>query len=165
MYATGSLPQRVRPCAGPGLILPEVSREWMAKRARTGWPLEVCGLLLGHRSDWHGSSGAVEGWRFDVHRAVACRNRHPHPEWEYDVHPRDFLRWDRAGARAGMDVIGVWHSHPHGDATASQTDAERAWGGWVYVIVGVDGTGALDWQAWIRTGPEKLARVPIQSPR
>ena len=54
----------------------------------------------------------------------------------YTVHSLDFLRADRAAEEAGLEVIGVFHSHTHTDPYPSPTDVAQAPDpGWHYAIV------------------------------
>lgn len=113
----------------------------MARRVRelgeAAWPLEACGLL-------EGSPGPV----VRVDRALFCRNRHARPERRYEIDPEVFLRAEHAARARGRAIVGVWHSHPHGDATASATDRAEAWPGWSYLIAGVTNGAMNDLRAW-----------------
>jgi proteasome lid subunit RPN8/RPN11 len=54
----------------------------------------------------------------------------------YVVEPRDHLRADRVAEDAGLEIVGVFHSHTHTDAYPSPTDvAEAPDPTWHYVIV------------------------------
>src|SRR5438105_13521892 len=59
----------------------------------------------------------------------------------YEIDPRDHIRIQREADANGHDIIGYYHSHPDHPAQASRFDTERAWAGYVYVIVSV-ATGA-----------------------
>ena len=69
-------------------------------------------------------------------------------EDRYDLDPADMLRADRDARARGLDVVGVWHSHPDHPARPSQFDTDRAWAGWVYVIVATQSGGAGDTNAF-----------------
>jgi len=95
--------------------------------ARAALPAEACGLLLGR----------VDGERTLVQRLESTRNATASPaEDTFEVHPEDYLRLDALARSLGLDVVGVWHSHPDSAARPSRTDLERAWPGWSYLIVG-----------------------------
>ncbi|MGI8492919.1 MAG: M67 family metallopeptidase, partial [Acidimicrobiales bacterium] len=54
----------------------------------------------------------------------------------YTVEPRDMLRADREAEAAGLEIIGVYHSHTHTDAYPSPNDVEFVPDpGWHYVVV------------------------------
>ncbi|HEV2361814.1 MAG TPA: M67 family metallopeptidase, partial [Acidimicrobiales bacterium] len=54
----------------------------------------------------------------------------------YSVHPLDHLRADRDAEEAGLQIVGVFHSHTHTDAYPSPTDVGQAPDPtWHYVLV------------------------------
>jgi proteasome lid subunit RPN8/RPN11 len=86
-------------------------------------PLECCGLLVG-------TYGADLAQRYAPCRNAAASSR------VYTVEPRDLLRADREAQDAGMDLIGVVHSHTHTPAYPSPTDVSSAVDPtWHYAIV------------------------------
>lgn len=95
----------------------------LVAHALDGLPDEACGLIAGHPDQGR----AV---RFHPCRNVAASSR------VYEVDGRDYLRADREAEAAGLELIGVVHSHTHTDAYPSPTDVARAVDpGWHYVIV------------------------------
>ncbi len=133
-----------------GVEIPESEVRRIARRAATVWPREACGVLIGHR----------DGASVAVHRAGLCRNIDPCPGARYELHPRDFLRWDRAAGRREWEVVGIWHSHPGGAPVPSATDRERAWRGWSYLIVAVEPACAPALRCWRMRG-EGFVEEPI----
>jgi proteasome lid subunit RPN8/RPN11 len=107
---------------------------------RAALPFEACGLLVGR---------AHADGRVTVVRAVLARNATDEPAQDrYEVHPEDFLASDRAARADGLDIVGVWHSHPDSAARPSRTDLERAWPGWSYLIVGRAAHADLHVRSW-----------------
>jgi proteasome lid subunit RPN8/RPN11 len=85
--------------------------------------MEGCGLLVGRHEDG------------EVHRVVPTRNSAASSRL-YSVDSLDFLRADRAAEEAGLEIIGVFHSHTHTDPYPSPTDVAQAPDpGWHYAIV------------------------------
>jgi proteasome lid subunit RPN8/RPN11 len=97
--------------------------------SRQAAPREGCGLLLGRR---RGRTTAVE-------RVTWARNLEPRHD-RFDLDPLGLLTAERAARGAGLEVVGVWHSHPSGCARPSATDRAGAYEGWSYVIVGLAGS-------------------------
>ncbi|MCS7351102.1 MAG: M67 family metallopeptidase [Anaerolineae bacterium] len=84
------------------------------------WPLEACGLL-----------GGI-GRRVLV--VYPTRNELASPV-RYRVHPDDLIRVMRELEARGWELVGIYHSHPHGPAAPSATDvAEAYYPEAVYVI-------------------------------
>ena len=91
-----------------------------------GYPHEICGIMLGPRGD---------GQVTEVRRArniIVERARD-----RYEIDPRDHIRIQREADAMGFDIVGYYHSHPDHPAQASRFDTERAWAGYVYLIVSI----------------------------
>lgn len=105
-----------------GLMIGADHEAEMMAHALNGFPLEACGLLIGH----------AQGSMIAFH---PCENEAASSKL-YTVAPRDMLRADRAAEDAGAEIIGVMHSHTHTDPYPSPTDVAQAPDpGWHYVIV------------------------------
>jgi proteasome lid subunit RPN8/RPN11 len=119
----------------------------MAAMAYAAYPLEGCGLLVGHLS-----SGRVE-------RFVRCRNAAESAK-VYTLEPLDHLRAERAAESDGLDIVGVVHSHTHSEPFPSPTDVTQAPDpAWHYVIVGLK-RAAPEFRSYtIRDG--EVAEEPI----
>ncbi|MGH9077585.1 MAG: Mov34/MPN/PAD-1 family protein [Acidimicrobiales bacterium] len=95
-----------------------------------GYPLEACGLLAG---DPAGDGAEVARAYPTANQAASARL--------YTVPPLEFLRADRDAGDAGLELVGVWHSHTHTEAYPSPTDVAQAPDpAWHYVIVSLRDT-------------------------
>jgi proteasome lid subunit RPN8/RPN11 len=63
----------------------------------------------------------------------------------FELDPADWVRADDAARADGLDIVGIWHSHPDHPAEPSETDRLAAHEGYSYLIVNVtrDGVGAM----------------------
>jgi proteasome lid subunit RPN8/RPN11 len=122
--------------------------------ARAGYPLEVCGVLLGR--------GPF------VHAVVPVPNREAEsPRHRYQIAPEDLARIQREGREVGLDIVGYYHSHPDHPARPSDTDrafaAEGLSDGVVHLVVGVDGSRRVTLTAWVfRDRLSDFDRVPLE---
>ena len=103
-----------------------------------GYPHEICGILVGPR----GSRTATEAKRARNIIVERARDR-------YEIDPRDHIRIQREADADGRDIVGYYHSHPDHPAQASCFDTERAWSGYVYLIVSVANGEAVDANAFV----------------
>lgn len=86
-------------------------------------PFECCGLLIGDPK------------RAAASRYFPCRNTDESAR-VYTIEGKDHLRADREADDAGLEIIGVVHSHTHTAPYPSPTDVAAAPDpGWHYVIV------------------------------
>jgi proteasome lid subunit RPN8/RPN11 len=103
-----------------------------------GYPDEICGVMLGPQA---------EPVVTEVRRArniIVERSRD-----RYEIDPRDHIRIQREADASGLDIVGYYHSHPDHPAQASRFDTERAWAGYVYVIVSIHGGKPVDANAFV----------------
>lgn len=106
--------------------------------AERGYPEERCGLLLGRVK-------AEVTW---VEQIREARNTDSNPRKRYNAHPDDILRAENRAQELGLDVVGIWHSHPDHPAVPSETDLESAWPGYSYIIVSVSGGESDALRSW-----------------
>ena len=112
--------------------------EAIQEHGAEGYPHEICGIMLGPRGD--GTVSEVRRARnIIVERA---RDR-------YEIDPRDHIRIQREADAEGLDIVGYYHSHPDHPAQASRFDTERAWAGYVYLIVSIESGKAVDQNGFV----------------
>ena len=107
--------------------------------ARRHHPAESCGLLLG-RSIGARVEVELERPARNLLAGVACDR--------YELDPTDQLAAEDEARARGLEVVGVWHSHPDLPAMPSELDRARAWEGWSYVIVSITAAGARELRSW-----------------
>lgn len=119
------------------LRLPKHARGTLEAQARAAYPVESCGLLLGR---WQAGTTEV------VYTRQARNLEHAHDRYRLD--PAAFLAADAEARRAGLEIVGIWHSHPDHPAVPSEADRAAAWAGWSYVILAVGPDGVTDVRSW-----------------
>ena len=103
------------------MVIPAAVRDEIVAHARAGLPNEACGILAG-------LDGRVEQF-------FPAESDEPSPYY-YRIESRDQIRIMNEIDEAGLDLIGIYHSHTSSPAFPSRTDAEQAfWPDAVYVIV------------------------------
>ena len=73
---------------------------------------ECCGLLAGR--------GGVIVRDFPATNALASAT-------EYEIAPKELFQHMRGIREAGLELMGIYHSHPNGDNKPSPRDIERAY--------------------------------------
>lgn len=120
--------------------------------ARQGYPHEVCGLLVGR----------FARDRTTVDRVTSAPNLAGDRRADrYVLDPDAFLAADCEARSAGLDVVGIWHTHPDHPARPSTTDRVAAWAGYSYLILEVRRVGVTDITAW-RLDGESFVEQPIE---
>ncbi len=120
--------------ASPGLL------DQIRAHGEASYPEEGAGLLLGE----------VRG---GDRRATALRpltNAHPQGgrRRRYRIEPAEMMAAEDEADALGLEVIGVFHSHPDHPAEASETDRELALPWFSYVITSVRSGQAAESRSW-----------------
>jgi proteasome lid subunit RPN8/RPN11 len=98
--------------------------EIMVSHVEKTFPKEGCGLMIG-------SDGVVQ-------EAVPVPNSYTGPQEDFFViDPKDLHRVDRESRERGLDVLGVFHSHPDCDAYFSKRDLEHSCPWFSYVVLSI----------------------------
>src|SRR4051794_24094585 len=89
----------------------------MVSHAEATFPNECCGVMY----------GKTEGGDKQVTEAVPMENAYKGgQEDRYELRPEDLLLADKRARAEGLDMIGIFHSHPDCDAYFSKTDLENS---------------------------------------
>jgi proteasome lid subunit RPN8/RPN11 len=118
------------------LVISAADLAAMRRHGEREYPHEACGLI----------GGVWEGTERQVRRLIPVANaRLDSPRNRYLIEPEAFRQATDELGRTGLDVLGVYHSHPDHPAQPSAFDREHAWPRLSYVIVSVAGgkSGAL----------------------
>ncbi|MCC6572818.1 MAG: M67 family metallopeptidase [Planctomycetes bacterium] len=110
------------------LKLSAAARQAINAHARETYPHECCGVMIGRPAT--GARIATE-----AQRCGNLNTQRAHDRFELD--PKDYMRLDRQAQKRGLEIVGIYHSHPDHPAKPSQTDLNAAWEGYSYVIVSV----------------------------
>jgi len=103
------------------------------------YPEECCGFLLG-TADEDNQATALH----QVPNRQEDRRTH-----RYTITPADYRNADEAARAKGLDIVGMYHSHPDHPAQPSATDlAEATFPGYTYIVVSVTSGTATDLTAW-----------------
>lgn len=121
------------------LLSPDLARA-LESKGEAAYPEEGAGLILGH----------VDGERRRASHLFPLPNRSPEESRRrrYTLDPRDLLRAEAEAERLGLDILGVYHSHPDHPARPSETDLELALPWYCYVITSVEHGRAGESAAW-----------------
>jgi proteasome lid subunit RPN8/RPN11 len=110
------------------------------------YPYECCGLLI----------GTTDGQTRVAHTSRKCKNLNTERAHDrYEMDPLCMLQAQREFENGPWDVVGIYHSHPDHPSRPSQTDTDRAWPDWSYIIVSVAKGKVASAQSWVLNDSEK----------
>ena len=105
------------------LELTQEQFERIVEQGRVGKPLEICGLLAGSKAT--GEKGDEITHVVDVFPI----DSDDHSALTYTMNPLQQLRAEKEISARGLQVVGIYHTHPATAAYPSSTDVARAhWG-------------------------------------
>jgi proteasome lid subunit RPN8/RPN11 len=149
--------------------------------AIASYPHECCGLLVGRRGLPSGAGDrTTENRTIDdrtVLEVVALNNA-----WEpsllgytdpaggsahsdrdrYWIDPAGMLAVQRSARERGLEILGVYHSHPDHPAVPSECDRRLAWPVYSYLIVSVVKGEVLDLQSWRLNDDHRFEPEPVK---
>lgn len=131
------------------LTIPKKLFDRMTRHLEAGYPYEACGILIGEVDDsTHPNNRRVHdvilvanAWD-EVNERESRHNR-------YLISPDEYVKADREASKRGLDIVGVFHSHPDHPSQPSEMDRSQAWPGMSYVIVSVCDGKATTAQSWL----------------
>ena len=106
------------------------AKPWQAilLHAERTYPNECCGAMLGH----------ITGETKIVSEAIPLENAFAGEQGErYELLPEDLLQADKTARARGLDLIGIFHSHPDCDAYFSQTDLKNSCPWYSFVVLSI----------------------------
>ncbi|MCA8916395.1 MAG: M67 family metallopeptidase [Planctomycetes bacterium] len=111
-------------------ITPEIRAHIEAHAVET-YPHECCGVIVGPSTKLGTGRVGTAAYRTGNLNTERAHDR-------FTLDPKDYMRVDKQARAAGLDIIGIYHSHPDHPAQPSETDRAAAWEGYSYVIVAVN---------------------------
>lgn len=105
------------------------------------YPEEGAGLMLGNM-EFYGKQ-VIKLMVFDNAREDSARHN------RFLLIPQDYMRGEQEAARLGLDVVGVFHSHPDHPNQPSEFDREWAMPVLSYVITSVRDGIAAGSRSWL----------------
>ena len=100
----------------------------MVAHAKEKFPNECCGVMI----------GSADGDAKVITQAIAMENAYTGAQVDrYQIRPEDLLEADRGARKSGLDLIGIFHSHPDCDAYFSKTDLENSCPWYSFVVLSI----------------------------
>ena len=111
----------------------------MIAQAERDYPYETCGLLL----------GKFDGNMRTVFGAFETENANPDRKNDrYEISPKDYIKAEDKAREYGLEIVGVYHSHPDHPDKPSNIDEERAFPDLSYIILSVSSGRVVSYKSW-----------------
>lgn len=125
------------------LTIPKEIQQQIEAHGEASYPYEGCGLLLGTAvSQDNNSVSAIRTtknvWPVELEKSVRFR-----------IDEQEWIQAELEAMRQGLDVIGVFHSHPDSPPVASPRDLTwAAFTGYSYLITEIRRGTAVNGRSW-----------------
>lgn len=111
--------------------------------ASSTYPEECCGLLIGAFEGGSRTKRVVESKRMEN---VFQKEERYH---RYTIDPKEFLMAETESESRGLEIVGIYHSHPNAPAKPSKFDREHAWPTLSYVVMEVRDSKPVEIKSWV----------------
>jgi len=115
--------------------------EQIKQQGEKGYPYEICGFILGEIDYDRDLRTAIEVFQVENQNKERANDR-------FEIHPKDYLKVERYADEKGMQIIGIYHTHPDHPDRPSETDLRFAQPDMSYIIMSVKNGKASDWRSW-----------------
>ena len=131
------------------------------QHAESTYPEECCGILLGSLTETQKTVTEIilteNAWDPDtaldfsddklndnIDKSISFSKRR-----RYAIAPEVMLKAQKSARDSGMNIIGIFHSHPDYPAEPSEFDRNYAWQEYSYIIVSVQAGKAAEINSWV----------------
>lgn len=120
------------------IFIEQTALQVMQEDALRSFPDECCGFFFG-----------VEQDRRMVHSATPVVNsREGDKRRRFSISPDDYRRAELHALTSGIQLLGVYHSHPLHPAVPSEHDLAAAMPWFSYIILSVEPQGIVSVRSW-----------------
>lgn len=133
------------------IILPAHILHDIYANGEASYPEESAGLLLGESI---GTGGTPDKKVLEILPLANAREDEARHN-RYLITPQDMLRGEQEAIKRGMDILGVYHSHPDHPDQPSEFDREWALPWYSYVITSIQLGKATRSRSWLLSEDRK----------
>jgi proteasome lid subunit RPN8/RPN11 len=123
----------------------------MARDAESGYPHEVCGVMIGQKdtvTHFRKCANLVADESVETAFKETGNIDSKRLKDRYELDPRSYIEADSWARENGLEILGIYHSHPDHPSVPSETDRQVASPGWAYIIFSVSRGKLADARIW-----------------
>ncbi len=124
------------------LIIKKEHIDEIKKQGEKGYPFEICGFMLGNIDYENDIRDVKEIYQVENQNKERANDR-------FEIDPKDYLKVENYADSKGIQIIGIYHTHPDHPPRPSQTDLMFAQPDMSYIILSVRNGKAEDWYSWV----------------
>ncbi|MGH7884805.1 MAG: Mov34/MPN/PAD-1 family protein [Thermodesulfobacteriota bacterium] len=123
----------------------------MIENSEQGYPYEVCGVMIGKDniiSHFKKCKNLVNEDAIQTEWKSEKELDKSRMKDRFELDPKSFLEADNWARENGLEILGIYHSHPDHPSKPSETDREVASPGWGYIIFSINNGKYNDARIW-----------------
>jgi proteasome lid subunit RPN8/RPN11 len=120
------------------IIIPN-ALDQMHRDALHSFPDECCGFFFGNE---------IEERRTVTNVLIVNNSKEGDKKRRFEIAPKDYLNAERFADENGLQLLGIYHSHPNHPAIPSEHDRVAAQPYFSYVIISVKDNEIADTRSW-----------------
>lgn len=121
------------------LLLHTEAKAVIEADARACFPDECCGFFYGRKEGGH---------RIVTQAKPVINAKEGDKRRRFEINPLDYMKAERYAIEHGLELLGVYHSHPLHPAVPSEHDREVAFPEFSYIIASVQPESVDDITSW-----------------
>ncbi|TRX59505.1 M67 family metallopeptidase [Fulvivirga sp. M361] len=133
------------------IVINNSAWEAMKHDAETRFPNECCGFFYGQYGDEKTVSQVL----------VINNTKDGDQRRRFEISPEDYLKGERYALKHGLDLLGVYHSHPNHPAVPSEHDRISAVPVFSYIIISVMEGISAEVTSWILNDASRFEKEEL----
>lgn len=105
--------------------------EQIKKQGEKGYPYEICGFLIGKIDYENNIREVLEVYQVENQNKERANDR-------FEIDPKDYLKVEEYADKNGMQIVGIYHTHPDHPDRPSKTDLMFAQPDMSYIIMSIE---------------------------
>ena len=124
------------------LIIKKEHLDQIKKQGEEGYPYEICGFLLGKQDYENETRTVYEVFQVENQNKERANDR-------FEISPKDYMKVEDYAFEKGLEIVGIYHTHPDHPDRPSQTDLMFAQPDMSYIIMSVKNGKGENWRSWV----------------
>lgn len=123
----------------------------MIAHCESGYPYEVCGVMIGNGkeiSHYRKCRNLIEEDSVDTEFKNSNKLGSERLRDRFELDPKSYLEADEWARSEGLEILGIYHSHPDHPSKPSETDRQIASPYWGYIIFSINDGRFNDARLW-----------------
>ena len=132
----------------------KISREaydGMIKHCESGYPYEVCGVMIGNGdeiSHYRECKNLIAEDNVETEFKNSNKLDKERLRDRFELDPKSYMEADEWARKNGLEILGIYHSHPDHPSKPSETDRQVASPFWGYIIYSINEGKFNDARIW-----------------